>query len=82
MTEQEIRERVNKILIDDFELPETKLVPEANLRDELGLDSLDGVDLIVALEKAFKVKIEESAARQIDTVGRIYHQIAELTQSR
>lgn len=82
MTEQEIKERVNRILVQEFELPEDKLAPQANLRDELGLDSLDGVDLVVALEKAFQVKIEESAARRIDTVGRIYSQIAELTGSR
>lgn len=82
MNEQEIRERVNKILEDAFELTADKLVPEANLRDELGLDSLDGVDLVVALEKAFQVKIEETDARQIDTVGKIYAKISELVQKR
>ncbi len=82
MNEQELKERINKILEDAFELTPDKLVPEANLRDELGLDSLDGVDLIVALEKAFQVKIEEAEARQIDTVGKIYDKIAELIQKR
>jgi acyl carrier protein len=82
MNEQELKDRINKILEDAFELTPDKLVPEANLRDELGLDSLDGVDLIVALEKAFQVKIEEAEARQIDTVGKIYDKIAELIQKR
>jgi acyl carrier protein len=82
MTEQEVRDRVNKILEEAFELTPDKLVPEANLRDELGLDSLDGVDLIVALEKAFQVKIKEVEARQIDTVGKIYAKISDLIQKR
>jgi acyl carrier protein len=77
MTEQEIIVKVNQILINDFELSPEKITPEANLREELGLDSLDGVDLVVALEKTFQIKIEETEARQIDTVGRIYKQILE-----
>jgi acyl carrier protein len=82
MNEVEIKERVNKILEEAFELTPDKLLPEANLRDELGLDSLDGVDLVVALEKAFQVKIEEAEARQIDTVGKIYAKISELIQKK
>lgn len=77
MTEQEIIDKINHILIEDFELAPEKITPEANLREELGLDSLDGVDLVVALEKTFQIKIDEAEARQIDTVGRIYKQIME-----
>ncbi len=65
-----------KIVIDtlssEFELEREKIVPEARLRDDLGLDSLDGVDLIVALEKALSVQIPETDARQMRTVADIF----------
>jgi acyl carrier protein len=53
------------------------LKPEAKLKDDLGLDSLDAVDLVVALEKALKVTIPEETARQMTTVGDIHRYIAE-----
>ena len=62
MSEKEIAARVEKILIDLFELEKEALTPEASLYEELGLDSLDSVDLVVALEKEFAFKIN----RQVD----------------
>ncbi len=63
---------VNRIMIDEFECAEAALKPEALLNDDLGLDSLDGVDLVVALEKAFRCRIAEEEARGIKTLGDIY----------
>lgn len=57
MTEQDIANRVKKILIEEFELKEEELTPNASLYDELGLDSLDSVDLVVALEREFNFKV-------------------------
>lgn len=57
MSEQEIRQRVHNIMVEVFELNEHDLAPEATLYDQLGLDSLDSVDLVVALEKEFGFKI-------------------------
>ena len=59
-------------LCSEFELEREKVVPIARLREDLGLDSLDGVDLIVALEKALSVQIPETDARQMRTVADIY----------
>jgi acyl carrier protein len=66
---------VQRIMIDEFEVDEAALRPEARLRDDLGLDSLDGVDLVVALEKAFRCRIPEEEARSIRTLGDIYARI-------
>ena len=57
---EKVRKLVRDTLVSEFELEAGKVVPEARLREELGLDSLDGVDLIVALEKALAVQIPES----------------------
>src|SRR4051812_4838873 len=63
---------VVQTLVNEFELEPEKIIPAARLREDLGLDSLDGVDLIVALEKALSVQIPESDARQMRTVADIY----------
>lgn len=59
-------------LVSEFELEREKIVPTARLREDLGLDSLDGVDLIVALEKALAVQIPETDARQMRSVQDIF----------
>lgn len=59
-------------LVSEFELDRAQIVPTARLREDLGMDSLDGVDLIVALEKALSVQIPETDARQMRTVADIF----------
>ncbi|RRQ50796.1 acyl carrier protein [Maribacter algicola] len=57
MTKQTIIEKINDFLIEDFEVGEEELEPNANLKDTIGLDSLDFVDLVVAVESNFGVKL-------------------------
>ena len=59
-------------LVGEFELDPAQIKPEARMKEDLGLDSLDAVDLIVALEKEFQVRIPEDMARQMRTVGDIH----------
>ena len=61
MTQAEIIERINAFLVDEFEVDADKINPDANLRETLGLDSLDYVDLVVIIESnfGFKVKPED-----------------------
>ncbi len=78
MTEREIIEKTNKVFEDSFEIEPARLVPEANIFTELGLDSLDVVDLVVALQKAFGVSIrDEASVREIRTLADIYKFIAQ-----
>ena len=66
MTRQEIEENVREFLIDDLEIDEEKVHPEALLKDDLGIDSLDFVDIVVIIERrfGFKIKPEEMAGVQ------------------
>ncbi|MEM9143694.1 MAG: acyl carrier protein [Bacteroidota bacterium] len=57
MTKDVIVERVNDFLIDEFEVEEEEMSPEADLKNSLELDSLDFVDLVVAVESNFGVKL-------------------------
>ena len=66
---------VKAILVDEFECDPAALQPEAKLNEDLGLDSLDGVDLVVASEKSFRYRIPEQEAREIRTLQDIYDQV-------
>jgi acyl carrier protein len=78
MRREEIVERVNKAILADFDVEEDVMRPEARLGKDLGLDSLDGIDLVVAIEKEFKechVTIAEGAVRKLQTLKDIYDYI-------
>ena len=61
MTNTEILEKIHEVLTEEFEVDAAKLIPEANLKETLGLDSLDYIDLVVVIENnfGFKVKPED-----------------------
>lgn len=61
MENKEIIDKIHSFLIGEFEVEAEKIVPEANLKETLGLDSLDYIDLVVVIESnfAFKVKPED-----------------------
>jgi len=70
MAEKDIVRMVNEVFVESFEIPADKLVPEANIFNDLGLDSLDIVDLVVALQKKFSVTIrDDERVRTIRTLG-------------
>ena len=73
MTQEEIIETVNGFLVDEFEVEESKISPEANLRNTLELDSLDYVDLVVVIESNFGFKVKPEDFTQIITFQDFYN---------
>ena len=57
MNKDVITDKINDFLIDEFEVEEDDISPDANLKETLGLDSLDFIDLVVAVESNFGVKL-------------------------
>ncbi|UGU15801.1 acyl carrier protein [Sinomicrobium kalidii] len=57
MNKDIIVEKINNFLVDEFEVDEEEISPEANLKETLELDSLDFVDLVVTIETNFGVKL-------------------------
>jgi acyl carrier protein len=79
MIDQEIINRINKVFEESFEIEKERLIPEAHIFTDLGLDSLDIVDLVVALQNAFGVKIRnEEKIRDIRTLQDLYQFISSL----
>jgi len=76
MTDRQMIEAANKALAAEFELDENLLTPEASFRDDLGLDSLDAVDMVIVLEKTFQLKIgRDPAIMNIRTIGDMHQYI-------
>lgn len=68
MSNNTIEERVKKIIIDMLGVKPEDVVPEASFVDDLGADSLDTVELVMALEEEFSTEIRDEDAEKINTV--------------
>ena len=65
----DIAERVKKIVVEHLGVEEAKVVPEASFIDDLGADSLDTVELVMAFEEEFGIEIPDDAAETIQSFG-------------
>ena len=65
----DVAERVKKIVIEHLGVDAEKVTPEASFIDDLGADSLDTVELVMAFEEEFGIEIPDDAAETIQTVG-------------
>lgn len=75
MNKAEIIETINGFLVDEFEVDGDTIENDANLKDTLGLDSLDYVDLVVVIESNFGVKLVEADFAGITTFNDFYNLI-------
>ncbi len=64
----DVAERVNKIVIEHLGIDEAKVVSNASFIDDLGADSLDTVELVMAFEEEFGIEIPDDAAEKIVTI--------------
>ena len=64
----EVGEQVKKIVVDHLGIDEAKITPESKFIDDLGADSLDTVELVMAFEEKFGIEIPDDAAETILTV--------------
>ena len=81
MTRTEIEEKVREFLIDDLEIDEEKIAPEALLKDDLGIDSLDFVDIVVIVEKKFGFKIKPEEMAEVKTLTQFCDYIEQKTKN-
>jgi acyl carrier protein len=65
----DIPERVQKITVEHLDVDAAKVEPKASFIDDLGADSLDIVELVMAFEEEFDIEIPDDAAETIQTVG-------------
>jgi acyl carrier protein len=79
MDEEKLKKLVNEVFEESFEINTELLKDDAMIFEDIGLDSLDIVDLVVALQKKFKVQIrDDERIRSIRTLGDIYQFVINL----
>ena len=69
MTRTEIEETVKNFLIEDIEVEESVIKPDAHLKNDLGIDSLDFVDIVVIVERNFGFKIVAEEMQGVTTLS-------------
>ena len=79
MTRNEIEEKVKAFLIEDLEIEENKISPASKLKEDMGIDSLDYVDIVVIVEKNFGFKINTQDMVSVKTLSQFYDYIESKT---
>ena len=69
MDENQIFDQVKKVVVEQLGVNESEISREASFVDDLGADSLDTVELVMALEEAFSTEIPDEDAEKIKTIG-------------
>ena len=77
MTTEEVFERVKKIIMEQLGAVDSAVTMEASFLDDLGADSLDIVELVMALEEEFDIEIPDTDAEKVVTVGDVVEYIKE-----
>ena len=81
MEKNELIEKLNAALAEEFEVETELMVPEASLKEVLQLDSLSMVDLVALVESQFNTKIENEAIGTIKTFGNLYDYVYDKVQA-
>ena len=72
MLREEVISKVNEFLVEEIEIDEAVIKPESRLKDDLGIDSLDFVDIVVIVEKHFGFKIKPEEMANVRTLSDFY----------
>lgn len=75
MTRTEIKEKVKEFLVEELEIDENKIYDEALLKEDVGIDSLDYVDIVVIVMRVFGFKIQQGDLKDVKTLNDFYDYI-------
>lgn len=71
MNTQEVKEKLTKIFVEDLEYNAEDITPDAALKEDIGVDSLDMIDIVAAVETNFGFKVDENEMRQVETFDQL-----------
>ncbi|MDR0573114.1 MAG: phosphopantetheine-binding protein [Tannerella sp.] len=77
MEKQDLIAKINEVLADEFEIEESDITPDANIKKTLQLDSLSLVDMVALIEETFGVSIKGAEVSNIQTFGTLYEFVYE-----
>jgi len=82
MTKEQVIDRINGFLVEEFEVERETISPDANLKETLQLDSLDYVDLVVEIESNFGFKVKPEDFQHIQTFQNFYDYIIQKVEDK
>ena len=82
MSNEEIIEKINNFLVEEFETDANKIQPDANLKETLELDSLDYIDLVVVIESNFGFKVKPEDFVGINTFQDFYNYVIDRVNTK
>ena len=82
MENKKIIDTIHSFLVEEFEVEPEKIIPEANLKETLGLDSLDYIDLVVVIESNFSFKVKPEDFTHIATLQDFYDYVIAKVNSK
>jgi acyl carrier protein len=74
---ENLGERIRTIVVEQLGVEASEVTPNANILDDLGADSLDVVELVMALEEEFDIEVPDEAVESIRTIGDMERYVAE-----
>ena len=78
----DVRERVNRLMTDQFHVPDDRITEAAKLDEDLGATSLDRVEIVMALEEEFAIDISDGQAERLHTVADVLACVAANVERR
>lgn len=72
MENNQVFDKFKACAVEVLQVPEEKITPEARFSDDLGADSLEVVELVMALEEAFEITVDESELDGVETIGQAF----------
>ena len=79
--QQQLESRVSDLIIEQLGISKEEVVPEASFIDDLGADSLDIVELVMAMEETFDIEIPDDDAEKIQTIGDAFSYLRERVEA-
>jgi acyl carrier protein len=80
MTKEEVFAKLKDVLVNEFDIEESEITPEANIVTDLDLDSIDAVELIVKMKPFLNAKIEPDVFKSVKTVDDVTEILVPLTK--
>jgi acyl carrier protein len=77
-----VEQRIKEIIVEQLGVSAEEIVPEASFTDDLGADSLDIVELVMAIEEEFSLEIPDDDAEKIQTIGDAISYVEERTEGK
>jgi len=80
MTKDEVYAKLKEVLVNDFDIEESDITPEANIVTDLDLDSIDAVEMIVKMKPYLNGKVEPDAFKSVKNLGDVVDVLVPLTK--